>query len=122
MDLGDGVSGPFYLQTAVERKSMGDTRIIREPVSDMEAVYIIHESGQVSFSLIPADGREVYFEKIRPDPLIQISCTGDASTLGFAAGETRHNSAMTMSMKYVSQKISKSGQGKNIITNKQPIL
>ena len=116
MDLGDGVSGPFYLQTAVERKSMGDTRIIREPVSDMEAVYIIHESGQVSFSLIPADGREVYFEKIRPDPLIQISCTGDASTLGFAAGETRHNSAMTMSMKYVSQKISKSGQGKNIIT------
>ena len=74
-------------------------------LNDMEAVYRINEDGQVSFSLVPKDSREVFLDKGRVDPLVQISCTGDASSIGFAAGETRHNSALTMSMKYVSQDV-----------------
>ena len=91
-------------------------KINRIPVNDMEAVYIIHESGEVSFSLVPEGSGDLYFEKIHPDPMVQVSCTGDASSLGFAAGETRHNSAMTMSMKYISQNVKDSDDGRIIRT------
>ena len=78
-------------------------RIIREAVGDMEAVYKVSDEGEVSFTLVPAGSDELFYEKCRPDPLVQIFCTGDASAPGFAAGETRHNSGLTMAMKYVSQ-------------------
>ena len=82
-----------------------ENTVTRIALNDMEAVYRINEDGQVSFMLVPKDDEEVFFEKGRVDPLVQISCTGDASSIGFAAGETRHNSAFTMSMKYVSQDV-----------------
>ena len=82
----------------------------------MEAVYVISGSGQVSFMMAPKDRKDLCLEKGNPDPLIQISCTGDASSIGFCAGETRHNSALTMSMKYVSQTVDDSGDKKTITT------
>ena len=85
-------------------------------LNDMEAVYRINEDGQVSFSLVPKDSREVFLDKGIVDPLVQISCTGDASSIGFAAGETRHNSALTMSMKYVSQDVEDNEKEKKITT------
>ncbi|MBQ6575882.1 MAG: hypothetical protein IJL90_07240, partial [Lachnospiraceae bacterium] len=80
-------------------------KIKRIQLNDMEAVYLISEEGAVSFSLVPQGGDELFFEKGGADPLVQISCTGDATSIGFAAGETRHNSALTMSLKYVSQDV-----------------
>ena len=75
----------------------------------MEAVYLFSEEGTVSFTLIPQREDELFFDKAGADPLVQISCTGDATSIGFAAGETRHNSALTMSMKYVSQDVTTRG-------------
>ncbi|MBO4456350.1 MAG: alpha-galactosidase [Butyrivibrio sp.] len=95
---------------------MKNAKIIRESVNGMEAVYMIAKSGQVSFTIIPARAGKLFFDIINPDPLVQISCTGDATSIGFAAGETRHNSAMTMAMKYVSQDVRQSSKGKVIIT------
>ncbi len=89
---------------------------IRIPISDMEAVYLIAPSGQVSFSLLPAGEEGEDFDSIRPDPLIQISAVGDATSIGFAAGETRHNSALTMSMVYESQIIKETEDEKTITT------
>ena len=95
---------------------MDNKKIINIPVNDMEAVYVISESGQVSFTMAPKKEEELCFEKGNPDPLVQISCTGDASSIGFCAGETRHNSALTMSMKYVSQTVDEFGSIKTITT------
>ena len=77
---------------------------------------MIDDSGQVSFTIVPAVGGELFLYKIKPDPLVQISCTGDATSIGFAAGETRHNSALTMSMKFVSQDVKETSEGKTIET------
>ena len=96
---------------------MEKSKLIRIPVNDMEAVYMISEEGQVSFALIPDGTEEVFFDKGKSDPLIQISCTGDASSIGFAAGETRHDSALTMSMRYVSQSINETEYSKDIVTS-----
>ena len=84
----------------------------RIALNDMETVFLISEKGAVSFSLIPKeeDRLELFFEKAGPDPLVQISVTGDASCPGFAAGETRHNSAFTSSMKFLSQDVKDSGE------------
>ncbi len=87
------------------------------PMGDMNAVYIISADGCVSFSAVPAgQGTEPLWEKGGADPLIQISCAGDSSCLGFSAGQTRHDSGMTMSMKFVSQEILEEKDGKKIIT------
>ncbi|MCR5687707.1 MAG: alpha-galactosidase [Lachnospiraceae bacterium] len=94
---------------------MKKDNIVRIPVGDMEAVYIISASGEVSFTIVPNCGKETFFEKCRPDPLVQISCTGDAPSIGFCAGETRHDSALTMSMRYESQKVEER-PGEKIIT------
>ena len=90
----------------------------RIALNDMETVFLISEKGAVSFSLIPKeeDRLELFFEKAGPDPLVQISVTGDASCPGFAAGETRHNSAFTSSMKFLSQDVKDSGEEKIIET------
>ncbi len=64
---------------------MSDKKFKMISLGDMSAVYVIYPEGQVSFSLIPSDISEANWEKGRPDPLIQISCTGDASSPGFAA-------------------------------------
>ena len=93
-----------------------ENTVTRITLNDMEAVYRINEDGQVSFMLVPKDDEEVFFEKGRVDPLVQISCTGDASSIGFAAGETRHNSAFTMSMKYVSQDVEEDDAEEKITT------
>ncbi|SFU99239.1 glycoside hydrolase family 36 protein [Butyrivibrio sp. INlla21] len=90
--------------------------ITRKPLNDMDAIYMIDDSGQVSFTVVPAVGDELFLYKIKPDPLVQISCTGDATSIGFAAGETRHNSALTMSMKFVSQDVKETSEGKTIET------
>ncbi len=95
---------------------METEKIIRIPVNDMEAVYRITKEGQVSFTLIPADDVNVCLEKGKADPLVQISCTGDATSIGFAAGLTRHDSALTMAMRYVSQDVDETGRGKVITT------
>ena len=95
---------------------MENIKIIKIPVNDMEAVYSVSEAGQVSFMMVPKEEEELYFKKGNPDPLVQISCTGDASSIGFCAGETRHNSALTMSMKYVSQTVDESEGEKKITT------
>ncbi len=85
-------------------------------INDMTAVYVISPEGQVSFCVVPKDFKEPLWEKGRPDPLVQISCTGDSSVPGFAAGMTRHNSGMTMSFKYVSQECLDKGDSRKIIT------
>ncbi len=95
---------------------MDSRKLIRIPLNDMEAVYRISEDETVSFSMIPKDGEDLYLEKGRVDPLVQISCTGDATSIGFEAGESRHNSALTMSMKYVSQTFEENGTEKTVVT------
>lgn len=72
---------------------------------DIDLVYMISPEGNAGFAIVPAQDVCAKFEKGRIDPLVQISVTGDSSSLGFAAGETRHNSGLTMSMKYVSQTV-----------------
>ncbi len=98
---------------------MSEKQVKTISLGDMNAVYVISPEGSVSFSLIPKDVPGAGFEKGGPDPLVQVSCLGDASCLGFAAGMTRHNSAMTMSFTYVSQDVSETDQGKEIITTLQ---
>ncbi len=95
---------------------MGNSKIIRKPMNDMDAIYIISKEGQVSFTMVPATGDELFLYKVNPDPMIQISCAGDATSIGFEAGETRHNSALTMAMRYVSQDVVDTDSGKEIRT------
>ena len=95
---------------------MDNNKIIRIPVNDMDLVYVISDDGNVSFTLIPKDSGDIYPDKGKSDPLIQISCTGDATALGFCAGETRHNSALTMAMKYVSQSVEEAEKEKTVTT------
>ncbi len=91
-------------------------RIIRIPFEDMEGIYRITDAGRVSFLLIPKDAGELYLEKGEADPLIQISCTGDATSIGFSAGETRHNSALTLSMVYDAQDLTETATSKTVTT------
>ena len=93
-------------------------KIIQIPFNDITAVYIITEENQVGFSIIPKnDGlHNLTFNKGTIHPLVQISITGDASSPGFAAGESRHNSALTMSMKYVSQEVTDLENGMKRVT------
>ena len=100
----------------MEKKISKRDSLIRIPISDMEAVYIISPEGQVSFSLLPSGEDNVYFDLNGADPLVQISVTGDATSIGFAAGETRHNSALTMSMIYEDQRVEVIDNGKIITT------
>ena len=86
------------------------------PINDMEAVYILDESGNVSFSLLPEGTTVTNYASFRPDPLVQLSVLGDATIPGFAAGETRHNSSMTMSMSYEGQFVDETDEGKVITT------
>ncbi|MBP5596588.1 MAG: hypothetical protein J6Y02_14475, partial [Pseudobutyrivibrio sp.] len=58
------------------------------PLGDMNGIYIISEEGRVSFSILPDNEAALFLDKINEDPLVQISCTGDSSGLGFSAGET----------------------------------
>ena len=95
---------------------MDNSKLVRIPLNDMEAVYRISEEGEVSFTLVPEDKQPLFLEKGRVDPLVQISVTGDATSIGFEAGETRHNSTLTMSMKYASQDIAENGTEKIITT------
>lgn len=95
---------------------MEKVRIIREKMNDMEAVYKISDEGQVAFTIVPSGSDDFYFEKCGISPMIQISCTGDATSVGFVAGETRHNSELTMSMRYVSQDIVETEEEKRITT------
>jgi len=83
---------------------------------DICAIYRISEEGHVSFSIIPDVDSESIYIKGKADPLVQISCTGDASVSGFAAGQTRHDSAFTMSMKYVSMSEKTDGDIKTVTT------
>ena len=95
---------------------MSDKQVKKIPLGDMNAVYVISPDGAVSFSMVPKDLSGDSFDKGREDPLVQISCLGDASCLGFAAGMTRHNSALTMSFTYLFQDCKESDQGKEIVT------
>ena len=83
---------------------------------DMDAVYIMSEEGNVGFAVAPAKDDKASFTKGRIDPLVQISVSGDSSSLGFCAGETRHNSGLTMSLKYVSRDVAEKDGRKKIIT------
>jgi len=87
---------------------MDDKKIKIVTIGDMNVVYIIDKDDRVSFSIVPDKCSESKWDKGGADPLVQISCTGDNSIIGFAAGMTRHNSGLTMSMKYVSQKCEES--------------
>ncbi len=95
---------------------MSDKQVKIISLGDMNAVYVISPEGLVSFFMVPGNAEGATWEKGKPDPLIQISCLGDSSCLGFAAGMTRHNSGMTMSFTYVSQDVSETVQGKEITT------
>ncbi len=86
-------------------------------INDMNAVYVTDDEGHVSFCLVPASFGEPKWDKGGADPADQISVTGDASGLGFNAGQTRHNSGLTMSMRYVSQDIDESSEGIRIVTH-----
>ena len=100
---------------------MREDKIIRIEFGDMEAVYRINESKQVSFGLVPRtadkdESEKLFLNKGKVSPLVQVSCTGDASGLGFCAGQTRHDSNMTMSMQYVDQEIFEKENEKTVIT------
>lgn len=95
---------------------MDMSRISRISFDDMEAVYIIDEEGRVGFSIIPKGEMRVGFEKGHVDPMVQLSVTSDSSALGFVAGETRHNSGLTMSLKYVSQSVTNENGNKKVVT------
>ena len=95
---------------------MSEEQIKRFSIGDIDAVYVISEEGQVSFLIVPAGLGTPLFGKGRPDPLVQISCTGDASVPGFAAGMTRHDSRMTMSFKYESLECVERDGYKKIVT------
>ena len=88
---------------------MGKKEVRSIRTGDMDAVYIINDEGQVSFCVVPAGSDGAVWDKGGADPLVQISCAGDNSVIGFAAGMTRHNSGLTMSMRYVSQEREVSG-------------
>lgn len=95
---------------------MKNNEIKRITFGDMDAVYIISDDGNVAFGMLPADCKNFNFNKGKIDSLVQISCTGDSSVAGFAAGETRHNSGLTMSLKYLSQSISNEADVTRVIT------
>lgn len=86
------------------------------PLGDMNGIYIISEEGRVSFSILPDNEAALFLDKINEDPLVQISCTGDSSGLGFSAGETRHNSGLTMDMKFDSIDVNENGNEKTVST------
>ena len=86
------------------------------PLGDMNGIYIISEEGRVSFSILPNNEDALSLDKINEDPLVQISCTGDSSGLGFSAGETRHNSGLTMDMKYESMDVKEDGDEITVTT------
>lgn len=92
-----------------------ENMIKRIAFGDMDAVYRFSEEGHVSFTIVPKESQKLNFEKGKVDPLVQISCTGDSSCPGFAAGETRHDSGLTMSMKYISQ-TETVFEGKKVVT------
>ncbi|MCR5301153.1 MAG: alpha-galactosidase [Lachnospiraceae bacterium] len=96
---------------------MKDKKEIRMiPIGDMTAVYVISQEGQVSFCIVPSGYDIPRWDKGGADPLVQISVSGDSSIIGFAAGMTRHNSALTMAMKYVSQETKEEGDIKTVTT------
>ncbi len=95
---------------------MSERQVITVPFGDMNGIYIISEDKKVSFTIVPGCSENIFPEKITEDPLVQVSCTGDSSAPGFCAGETRHNSGLTMSMRYVSQDIAEKGNEKTVTT------
>ena len=95
---------------------MSKNKIIKVPFNDMNGIYVIAEDGTIGFSIVPNNKEDLFFDKGNVDPLVQISCTGDSSCPGFCAGETRHNSGLTMAMKYVSQDIEESKDLKTVTT------
>ena len=95
---------------------MEDKKTVSIPLGDMNAVYVINDEGQVSFCIVPGGYKDPKWDKGGMDPLIQVSCTGDNSIIGFAAGQTRHNSGLTMSFKYVSQECDESSDAVTITT------
>ncbi|SDB61155.1 alpha-galactosidase [Butyrivibrio sp. INlla16] len=95
---------------------MSDKQLKIVSINDMDAVYIVSAKGQVSFSVVPKNYKNPAWEKGGPDPLVQISCLGDSTSLGFAAGMTRHNSGMTMSFKFVSQECAEESDHTKIVT------
>lgn len=82
---------------------------------DMDGIYRVSDEGRVAFSLVVAGDDSVNLEKCNVDSLVQISCTGDSSVAGFAAGETRHNSGMTQSLRYDYQRELSEGKRKTVI-------
>ena len=82
----------------------------------MEAVYLLSDDGSVSFLMVPGGDDTLFTDKAGADPLVQLSITGDATSIGFAAGETRHNSALTMSLKFVDQDVKTTDEGTVIKT------
>lgn len=79
-------------------------------LGDMQAIFPVNEEGRAGFLLIPsvdldASDKDIHLEKGWITPMVQLSVTGDSSDIGFAAGETRHNSGLTMSMKYAGQEV-----------------
>ena len=95
---------------------MKEKRVMTVPLGDMQAVYLISEEDTVTFTVTPNNRETLYLDKMSEDPLVQISCTGDSSCPGFCAGETRHNSGLTMAMKYVAQDVEDFGDKKVVIT------
>ncbi|MBO4901830.1 MAG: alpha-galactosidase [Lachnospiraceae bacterium] len=95
---------------------MGKDRIIKMPFGDMIGVYRIDENARASFALVPSGMQDGFFDKGRVDPMVQISCTGDATSIGFCAGETRHNSALTSSLQFDSQSVSGTETQKTVTT------
>ena len=96
---------------------MSDKQVKVITLGDINAVYLISSQGQVSFSMVPTSRSDrTLWDKGSSDPMVQVSCLGDSSSIGFAAGMTRHNSGMTMSLAYEDQHVSESEQGKEITT------
>ncbi|MCR5670999.1 MAG: alpha-galactosidase [Butyrivibrio sp.] len=96
---------------------MSDKRVKVISLGDMNAVYLTSPQGQVSFSIVPTSrSNGTLWDKGNPDPMIQISCLGDSTSSGFAAGMTRHNSGMTMSFSYQDQTVTETDREKEIAT------
>ena len=96
---------------------MSDKQVKVYPLGDMNVVYLISPDGQVSFSMVPKGRSDrTLWDKGGPDPMVQVSCLGDSTSIGFAAGMTRHNSGMTMALTFDGQLAEESDQGKEITT------
>ncbi|MBR4993896.1 MAG: alpha-galactosidase [Lachnospiraceae bacterium] len=91
-------------------------KIIKTAFGDMTGIYVVSENGAVSFTMAPANEENIHFNKCEDDSLVQVSCTGDVSSFGFCAGETRHFSGLTSSMKFESQDIEESDESKIVTT------